>query len=268
MLGLAATLAGGLLMWPDAATRDAAIGRAESPVKQGASTRDATALAHFHEPFAHLAEALAETDANRRTQALQAIAVAVAANDVPAALDMAAQIAERRGKTDFLSAVFVKWAEREPAQALAHALTYPEAGLRVVTVSGAIRTWSASEPHAALNWLDDNLNRSAPHASAKIALQAAVDAWATTDILGIQKWIATLPPGELRDRARILLGEAQIEEHPAAAMRITETISDPASREATFLKLYRLWVAHDSDAANAWVKQSAPPQLRERLVRR
>ncbi|HEX5175902.1 MAG TPA: hypothetical protein VFV83_02680 [Chthoniobacteraceae bacterium] len=265
MLGLAATVAGGLLMWPE---REAAIGLTEHRAEHERRSGHPVTFARSHEAFADLADALAETDRMRRAEALRTIAFAVTANDVPAALDLAAQVGDGAGKTDFLSAVFVKWAEREPAQALAHALTCSEVRLRIATVSGALQTWAASEPRAALNWLEDNLNRTAALAPPKVALQAALDAWATTEIFGIEKWIVALPPGESRDRARILLGEAQIEGHPAAAMRITEAISDPASREATFIKLYRLWVAHDSAAANTWLNQSAPPQLRARIVKR
>ena len=110
------------------------------------------------EPLTRLSDALADTDRDRRHEALRHLAESLAERDLKAALDMDAWIPDGQDKVEFLRAVFAKWAAHEPAQALAQALMYPPGMLRAETLNGALESWAAREPRAALAWLDANVS--------------------------------------------------------------------------------------------------------------
>jgi hypothetical protein len=269
MSGFAVTLAGGLLLWP-AATPHRVAGKERSS-RDEFPARDRYPLSAMRrtEVLSQLAEGLAETNRARRGDTLQKVASTIAADDVRTALDIATHIVEGDDRIDFLRIVFVKWAEREPADALAHALAYSDAKLRTATLSSAMKTWAAAEPSAAFAWLYENVSRNAaPETRTTAAMSAALAAWATADLPGMQKWIAALAPGQTADEARMLLGEAEITAAPLEALHNAGAIVDPALRENVLIKFYRQWRAYDAVAADTWLEQSAPPQLRARVVQR
>ncbi len=232
------------------------------------AARDAAARPHAadgdREPSARLADALADSDRDHRRESLRQLAESLAERDMRAAIEMGAQIPKENDKAEFLRAVFGKWAAREPAQALALALAYPPGMLRAETLNGALDSWTAREPRAALAWLDANVSGPLKEQSlATIAMR-----WAATDIRGMEKWLATQPPGAVADQARLSLGKVQLDRDPAAAIRTAQGIADTAQREDALVKFYRHWNKWDANAAAAWLQNSAPPEIRQRVARR
>jgi hypothetical protein len=104
------------------------------------SRAQVTDEASRREPVVRLADALAEVNRDRRFEGLRHLGEAMAEHDLRAALALGERIPDNNDKVEFLRAVFAKWAEREPAQALAQSMSYPAGLLRSETLEGALGT--------------------------------------------------------------------------------------------------------------------------------
>lgn len=111
-----------------------------------------------------------------------------------------------------------------------------EAGLRV-----------GADPAAAIAWAD-----TLPEADRTAAYLGLAKTWAHADSYEASEWIATLPSGEIRDNAALMLVIAVAQSEPDSAWQWAQTIQSPEQRLGAMQSLLPLF----GDAAADVIEQS------------
>ena len=200
-----------------------------------------------HENFTLLASAIADSNRDRRYEALRHLAETVAAHDVKAALDMSGRITDGNDKIEFLRAVFAKWAEREPARALAQALLFPAGTLRAETLNGALNTWAGSEPRAALTWLDANVGGPLKEES----LVTIAMSWAGKNPEAASEWFTST--GSTSQAVINGLVSAWADLDPRAASQWVESLRDPDNKHNARMALASEWAGQSPERAAEYI---------------
>jgi hypothetical protein len=103
----------------------------------------------------HMAELL--EDPRSRNMSIQAVVQAVSAENPQRAIEIAeAQMAAGalRYAPHLFSDIFSQWASRDATAARQAALAMPDSPMKVKALSGALQQWVATDPMAALGWLE------------------------------------------------------------------------------------------------------------------
>ncbi len=121
-----------------------------------------------------------------------------------------------------------------------------EARSQVVTMEAGKRV--AADPASAIAWAD-----ALPESDRAPAYQGLAHTWASADSYEASEWIATLPPGEIRDAAALTLVRSVAKSEPDSAWKWAQTIQSPEQRRSAMQSS----LAFFGDAALDVIGQSA-----------
>jgi hypothetical protein len=212
-----------------------------------------------------------------------------------------ADATERRARWN-LSRVAEAFARKDVVRAAEWADAFP-AETRVFAVAEVAKTWAATDPHAALEWLAlhparDSSDSGIPLPRRVDAAAEAVAIWLRSDEKSARGWIESLPAGETHDatEARLIQYLTQNQRVDQAAVLCTNSVSansgflaarivdelgrnDPLSAarwaadlpadrgqtQAVAAAVYR-WATVDPQAAASWITQFPDGDIRDRAI--
>ncbi|HZR17488.1 MAG TPA: hypothetical protein VFE51_09190 [Verrucomicrobiae bacterium] len=176
-----------------------------------------------------LATVEAETDPDRRSDALERVVESIPDGDWRTTLDL-----------------------------LQHDVSPAGAELRPLLV----RRWAESDAPAAASWtlqLSESPVRCA-------ALEQVAIAWANSDLSAATSWVNGLPEGDSRQAAILSVGYEAARAEPVAALDLASTLPPTRERDNLLVHAVGQWSGTDSSSAAAWAMNVGDPGLRERLV--
>jgi len=171
----------------------------------------------------------AETDPDRRSEALERAVDSVCDADLPSMLDSLVQDGGPGG-AELRNLLVRRWAESDAPTAAAWTLQLPESPIY------------------------------------RAALEQVAIAWANSDLIAAASWVHALPEGDSKQAATLDLAYEAARTEPVMALELANTT--PATRERDDLLVHAVsqWPGTDSAAAAAWAMKVLDPALRERLV--
>ena len=171
----------------------------------------------------------AETDPDRRSEALERAVKSVSDADLPAMLDSLSH-------------------DNSPAAAELSQLL--------------VRRWAETNAPAAAAWATQ-----LPESSARRdALEQVAIAWANTDLPAAASWVHTLSEGDSKQAATLDLSYEATRTEPIAAIELVRTLPPTSERNDLLVHAISQWAGADSTTAAAWATKVSDPNLRERLV--
>jgi hypothetical protein len=189
------------------------------PFKQESQPIDAVLLAAIE----------AETDADRRSEALDRLAESVSDADLAATLGSLVRAGSPAA--DELSQLLARrWAERDRAGAAEWATQLPEGPRRCAALG-----------------------------------QVAV-AWANTDLPAAVQWLHTLSESESKQSATRDLAYEAARNEPLTALKLAVALPPGAERDDLLVHAISQWAAADSAVATAWALEVPDSNLRQRLL--
>ena len=176
-----------------------------------------------------LATIEAETDSDRRSEALDRAVESVSDADLPATLD-ALVLDASPGAAELRQLLVRRWAESDAPAAAAWTSQLPEGSLR------------------------------------RAALEQVAIAWANTALPAAAAWVQALPESDSKQAATLGLAYEASRTDPVAALELASIL--PATRERDDLLVHAVsqWPGTDSANAAAWAMNVSDPGLRQRLV--
>lgn len=209
---------------------------AESPpISRPAPARRAASQTLQATPFAQPIHALllaaieAESDSDRRSEALERVVESVSEAELPATL-AALRLAANPGAADMSRLLVRRWAESDPVAAAAWVSQLPENPAR------------------------------------RAAFEQVAIAWANTDLAAAAGWVQSLPEGESHQATTIALAYEAARNDPVAALDLTTQLSPTPTRDDFLVHAVSQWAAAEAATAATWAMQVADANLRERLV--
>jgi hypothetical protein len=175
------------------------------------------------------AEVEAETDSDQRAEKVEAVAAAITDAELPAAVAALAQ-SDSPAASELRDQLVRRWAELDPAAAIAWAVALPP---------GTART---------------------------DALEQAVLAGAETDLPGTVETVNTITDETIRESTSLTLAYEAARTDPITALQLAAPL--PASRERDNLLVHALrqWTDNDATAAATWIASIPDPTLQQRLL--
>jgi hypothetical protein len=171
----------------------------------------------------------AETDPDRRAEALDRAVESIADADVPEVLD--GLMGGKDPAANELRPLLVRrWAERDPQAAAAWAGQFPEGGER------------------------------------RMILEQIALAWAEKDFSTATGWVNGLPAGESREGAALAIGYEAAATQPKAALALADLVSTSPAHDDLIVHAVSQWGGADPAAALEWVNGVPDEQLRQRLL--
>jgi hypothetical protein len=155
------------------------------------------------------------------------------------------------------------WADRNPRDAQAWALTLPDAPLRRAAFDALFTTWAEKEPAAAAQAL-----RALPPGEPlrTRCIVRVVSHWAASDAAAALDWLQTLSAPAERDAAAAALLTEAARTQPAEAAAWALQLS--AETDGALLgKVVSAWAAADRPAALAWAAALPPGPARDTCLR-
>jgi hypothetical protein len=200
-----------------------------------------------------LGAALRDPDAFLRARRLAELLPTLGPEALP---DIQETIRRRRrdmGEADF-ELVMRRWAELDPAGAVARSLELEATRHRTVALHIAVETWAKADPEAAREGIAEALQ--SPLADvAQTAQQALVRGWFQTDRPGLEAYIQSLGHGPLQliSLSRFALDLSQTE-GADALIRWAEAIpeSAPAYKHSAYSVVTAALISAHPDAVDAW----------------
>jgi hypothetical protein len=176
-----------------------------------------------------IAELDAQTDLDRRSEALERIVGSVTD-------------ANLRGTLDSLAG------KLSPAAAELHALL--------------ARRWAESDPSAAASWA-----AGLPESPARqTAFTQVAIAWADHNLGAAADWVQALPEGELKQTVTLTLGYEDARTDGLAALVLAAPLPATPRRTELLVHAIRQWAGEDHVEAAAWAAKVRDPLLRHNLI--
>jgi hypothetical protein len=154
-------------------------------------------------------------------------------------------------KSGWLKAVFTRWTQSHPQDAL-NALAYIQDDAECSSLFQTIAsTWAVTDPSALANYA-----ASLPDGDDKTcALNQVVDNWSTQDPKAFAVWLDTSPSGVNMDQAiaDMVTKTDSANRTPQVAMEWVESINDPALRYNSLVQVLNQWNQNDSAAAQNYL---------------
>ncbi|MBU6411678.1 MAG: hypothetical protein KGR98_14935, partial [Verrucomicrobia bacterium] len=165
------------------------------------------------DPQAALAAALKLPAGDERNQGLEAVCFGLAQNDPADAVKLAQKLNLNANSDGAMQNLMQQWASADASSALTWTLAQPAGDERDALVDRVAFIMSQTDPSDAANVV---INDMPPGSAQDQAVMSVLHQWALQDVIGAADWVATFPPGSLRDRA---LSELEDIEHYQQAMQ-------------------------------------------------
>jgi hypothetical protein len=236
----------------------------------------------------------AETDSDRRSQALARVVESMSDAELPAILDslacdISADAAELR------QLLVHRWAETNAPAAAAWATQLPEGPARRAALEQVAITWANADLPATASWVrtlpeDDGkqaatlglayeavrtepvmaidlASTSSPTRERDDLLVHSVSQWAGTDSAAAADWAASVPDSSLRQHllAAVAVASAEQDGAAAATLAVDGLIAGEAQDRAV-VSIVQRWVQNSPQAAASWVSQFPGLPSREPAV--
>lgn len=176
----------------------------------------------FEESETRLRELIASGDLSRSGNWWRLIAL-VAPGDVPRLLPLVEQAASASMRNQLRSGLIGRWAEGDPASAMAYA------------------------------------NNIADKVARESAIQAALNGWAQSDLQSAVAWVQKLPQGQLRLRAMDALMYRMAEKDPQAALDFWQSSGKSSRNRGALYPIFRAWTESDPNTAVARATELTSP---------
>jgi len=176
-----------------------------------------------------LAAVEAETDADRRSAALERAVESVSDADLPTMLDALA------------------WDVSPGAAELCQLLVRRSAESDAPTAAA----WTSRLPESPL---------------CRAALEQVAIAWANTDLPAAASWVQALPEGDSKQVATLALAYEAARTEPIVALELASALPATRGRDDLLVHAVSQWAGSDSDNAAAWAMSVLDPSLRQHLV--
>ena len=171
----------------------------------------------------------AETDSDRRSEALERAAESVSDADLPAMLDSLARDLSPSA-AELRQLLVHRWAETNAPAAAAWATQLPEGPAR------------------------------------RAALEQVAITWANADLPASAGWVRTLPEGDGKQAATLGLAYEAARTEPVMALDLASTSPPTRERDDLLVHSVSQWADTDSAAAAAWAASVPDPSLRQHLL--
>ena len=125
-----------------------------------------------------------------------------------------------------------------------------------------LRHWAENNPVSAANWL---AQFSANSANSALFEQVAI-AWANTDLPAAAAWAHALSDSQNQQIAILALAYEAARTEPIAALKLARTLPATSERDNLLVHAVSQWAADDSAAAAAWAEKVSDPILRQQLL--
>ncbi|MGA2788717.1 MAG: hypothetical protein ABSF60_14445 [Verrucomicrobiota bacterium] len=153
----------------------------------------------------------------------------------------------------WLGETYSKWAELQPEQAAADAMTITDPNIRNQALHGIVGGWAQADPAALTQFLAQ-----LPAGGDRCSLIGqAIQQWVRLDPVAAADWIDNSDLGPDLDQGikavanmDLFAGDIQ----PDVAVNWAESITDPTVRSQALLKLLRDWVLMDLPAAKSYLE--------------
>ena len=137
----------------------------------------------------------------------------------------------------------------------------PEAA-RAQSAELLARAWAAQAPEEAARWLASL----APGEARNRAAGAITESWARIDAQGAAQWVATLAPGTERDKSAYALVLAVADRFPLEAWKWALSIENSTDRSNAAFQAAKVMAGRDAATARQWIETgSLTPQAKEYL---
>jgi hypothetical protein len=233
---------------------------------------------------AALLEAIdAETNVDRRSDALERAANSVLDSDLPLTLS---RLAKHDGPvgTELSLILLRRWAEKSPTAAAAWVSQSTESPLALEELQEVTSTWAAADLTKAGAFVDalpagatketatlalayeaarteplvalELTSKLSPSQERDALLTHAVSQWAGVDAATAAEWASKVPDHALQQRLLAAVAIASAEKDGAVAAHLAATAMDPGEEQnRTAVSVIQRWAQHSPQAAAAWVLQ-------------
>lgn len=170
-----------------------------------------------------------ETDADRRSEALDRTVESFSTAQVPVALDSLMPL-DSSAAAELRERLLRHWAETEAPKAAAWAGQLPEGSAR------------------------------------RAAFEQIAFAWGETDLASAVGWISTLPEGESRQAATLAIAYEAARTDPLTALELARNLGLSTERDNLLVHAFSQWGGSDFATAADWAGKVSDPVLRMRLT--
>ena len=172
-------------------------------------------------------------------------------------------------KNGWLKAVFTRWTQSHPQDAIIALASIQDDGERSGLFHAIAATWAANDPSALANYAG-----SLPDGDDKTyALNQVVESWSTQDPKAFAAWLDTSPSGVDMDQAiaEMVTKTDSANRSPQVAMEWVAAINDPSLRYNSLVFVLNQW--NESDPAGAqsylsgvsWLSESQRAEILKNL---
>ena len=171
----------------------------------------------------------AETDPDRRSEALKCAAASVSDADLPDLLDSVTHDPSRAAD-EFRQSLVRRWAQSD---------------------APAVATWTSQLPEGPLRCA---------------VLEQVAIAWANTDLPVTAEWVRALPESDSRVAATRALAYEAARAKPVMVLDLAVALPPTRERDDLLVHAIRQWAIGDATTAAAWAMKESDPDLRQRLI--
>jgi hypothetical protein len=151
-------------------------------------------------------------------------------------------------------------AEKDPLRASGGALALSSVNARRAAIESIADSWSRNDPIAALKWsrqLQDETLRPSAYAH-------ALSGWVVKDEKAACDYVLNMEPGEIQTQAAPSVVRPIAQFSPARAIAWANQLPKGPAREAAFVQIARIWIAHDPESAKKWISAAELPAATRR----
>lgn len=187
------------------------------------------------------------------TGAVAGYRAAVSPQDGLAFADALTDAEERRKARN---AVFLTWADNDPAGAALHALESGDPDARIMLSSAGLN-WARSDPESACRFaLDRDRQSDGKPGRRNEMLTSAVRTWMTTEPVAAARWVKALPEGDARDAAFSATASALVHRLPEESLTWASDIKDGEMRRMALSLCLTSWLHKDREKPMKWLQQA------------
>jgi hypothetical protein len=198
-----------------------------------------------------------------RVDAIEAVAIAWANQDLPSAIEWSHQLADENERQRAQICIAFEAARAEPLTALALAIPLNADPDRDELIRHAAGEWAATAPEAAAEWARRIEN--APLRTRTLASIATV--WAEMDPRAAATLaIEELEAGRLREDTVVGVVQRWAQREPADAAAWIVTFEEGELRAAALYNLVKLWADQNPTEAGEWLKGLGPGSMRSLAI--
>jgi len=122
------------------------------------------------------------------------------------------------------------------------------------------------DPTSLIRWIETLPLDDSSEVERLDAVGVAVRFWAANEPAEVEEWLASEPPGPVRDTAIIEFARATVDASPEEALEWVGLVLDDADRRKNTLRSWRQWFRNDPHTARAWLGESDIPQAWQRQL--